>query len=281
MQSNATEATRMSNDLVLYEVAGETAWITLNRPEALNAINEEMRLGIVESCARAQADRKVQVVLVRGAGEKAFTVGGDLKERAQRNADPAKAQVSPLEARQARHMPGSPSPIEAFASLQKPAIALVHGYTVGAGLLIAMACDIRIAADNARLGVTEVRRGFMPASGGTQRLARIVGPAKALEICLSGELIDAREAYRIGLVNKLVSMDELTQAGEEMAASFVKGAPLALRYVKESVHKGVDLPLDQALRLESDLAAFVLTTEDSREGPRAFVEKRTPVWKGR
>ena len=271
----------MSNDKVLYEVSGQTAWITLNRPEALNAINEEMRLGIVEMCARAQADRDVQVVLVRGAGEKAFTVGGDLKERAQRNADPAEAQASPLEARQARQVPGSPSPIEAFALLQKPAIALLHGYTVGAGLLIAMACDIRIAADNTRLGVTEVRRGFMPASGGTQRLARIVGPAKALEICLSGDLIDASEAYRIGLVNKLVPVDQLTQAGEEMAASFAKGAPLALRYVKESVHKGIDLPLDQALRLESDLAAFVLTTEDSKEGPRAFVEKRPPVWKGR
>ena len=271
----------MSNDKVLYEVREQTAWITLNRPEALNAINEEMRGLIIEFCARAEADRDVQVVLFRGAGEKGFTVGGDLKERARRNAEPAAEQASPLEARQAKQAPGTHSPIDAVASLQKPSIALLHGYVVGAGLLIAMACDIRIAADNARLGVTEVRRGFMPASGGTQRLARLVGIAKALEICLSGELIDAGEAYRIGLVNKLVSVEELMRAGEEMAASFAKGAPLALRYVKESVHHGAGLPLAQGLRLESDLAALVLTTEDSKEGPRAFVEKRPPVWKGR
>ncbi len=271
----------MNNDKVLYEAKEQTAWITLNRPEALNAINEEMRHHIIEFCARAQADRNIQVVLFRGAGEKAFTVGGDLKERAQRNADPEEASVSPLEARQAKQAPGTHSPIDAVASLQKPTIALLHGYVVGAGLLIAMACDIRIAADNARLGVTEVRRGFMPASGGTQRLARLVGIAKALEICLSGELIDAREAYRIGLVNRLVPADELTRTGEEMAASFAKGAPLALRYIKESVHKGAGMPLEQALELESDLATLVLITADSKEGPRAFVEKRPPVWQGR
>ena len=271
----------MSEDKVLYEVRDQTAWITLNRPEALNAINEEMRRLIIEYCARAEADRNVQVVLFRGAGEKGFTVGGDIKERAGRNAEPATASASPLEARQAKQAPGVHSPIDAVALVQKPTIALLHGYAVGAGLLIAMACDIRIAAENARMGVTEVRLGFMPASGGTQRLARLVGAAKALEMCLSGALVDAREASRIGLVNKLVPVDELTRAGEEMAASFAKGAPLALRYIKESVHKGQGLPLEQALRLESDLATLVLTTEDSKEGPRAFVEKRPPAWKGR
>ena len=144
-----------------------------------------------------------------------------------------------------------------------------------------MACDIRIAADNARLGVTEVRRGFMPGSGGTQRLARLVGIAKALEFC-PVRRIDGppRKPTRIGLVNRLVSVDELTRTGEEMAASFAKGAPLALRYVKESIHKGAGLSLDQALGLEGDLATMVLTTEDSKEGPRAFVEKRTPRCEG-
>ncbi len=271
----------MNGDKVLYEVKEQTAWITLNRPEALNAINNEMRQSIIEFCIRAQADRDVQVVLFRGAGEKAFTVGGDLKERAQRNAGSAMEQVSPLEDRQAKQTPGTHSPVDAVASLQKPSIALLHGYSVGMGILLAMACDIRIAAENTRLGVTEVRRGFMPGSGGTQRLARLVGIAKALEICLSGELIDAQEAYRIGLVNKLVSVDELTRTGEEMAASFAHGAPLALRYIKESIHQGAGLPLEYGLRLEADLAAMVLTTEDSQEGPRAFVEKRTPQWKGR
>ena len=269
----------MNDEMVLYEVEEQTAWITLNRPEAMNAINEDMRQRLMECCNRAQSDGNVRVVLFRGAGEKAFSVGGDLKERARRNADAGAA--SPLEVRQARQTPGVHSPMDAVASVQKPTIALLHGYVVGAGLLIAMACDVRIAADDARLGVTEVRMGFMPGSGGTQRLARIVGIAKTLEICLSGELLDAREAYRIGLVNKLVSGGELPKAGREMAASFARGAPLALRYIKESVHKGADLPLEQALRVESDLATLVLTTDDSREGPRAFVENRPPAWQGR
>jgi enoyl-CoA hydratase/carnithine racemase len=204
-----------------------------------------------------------------------------LKERARRNTDEAPSSVSPLESRQMRYAPGIRSPIDAVAALQKPTICLMHGYGVGAGLLIGLACDIRIAADNAKLGITEVRRGFMGASGGTQRLLRLVGSAKALEICLSGELLDGREAYRIGLVNQLVPVSELVAAGEKLARSFVQGAPLALRYIKEAVYKGAELPLTQALQLESDLASMLLTTEDSKEGPRAFVEKRPPKWKGR
>jgi enoyl-CoA hydratase/carnithine racemase len=146
---------------------------------------------------------------------------------------------------------------------------------------MSLACDIRVAADNARLGLSEARLGFMPASGGTQRMARLVGIPKALEICMSGELIDAQEAHRIGLVNQVVPYSQLVAAGEKMAASFLKSAPLAVRYIKEAIYKGSELPLEQALRLESDLAAMVLTTEDAKEGPRAFVEKRAPVWKGR
>jgi len=271
----------MEDQKVLYEVRDKMAWVTLNRPEVMNAISEEMRQAIVEYCSRAQEDRDVQVVLFRGAGDKAFSVGGDLKERARRNADAPSSGVSPLEARQTRQVPGIHSFVDAVAALQKPTIALMHGYGVGAGLLIGLACDIRIAADNAKLGITEVRRGFMGASGGTQRLLRLVGSAKALEICLSGDLVDGREAYRIGLVNQLVPVEELVGAGEKLARSFAQGAPLALRYIKEAVHKGGELPLTQALRLESDLASMLLSTEDSKEGPRAFVEKRPPVFKGR
>lgn len=270
----------MEEQKVLYEVRDKMAWITLNRPEVMNAINEEMRQGLISYCRMAEEDRDVQVVLFRGAGDKAFSVGGDLKERAKRN-EAASGTVSPLETRQARYAPGIHSPMDAVAVLQKPTIALMHGYGVGAGLLIGLACDIRIAADNAKLGITEVRRGFMGASGGTQRLLRLVGTAKALEICLSGDLVDGREAYRIGLVNQLVPVSDLVEAGEKMARSFAQGAPLALRYIKEAVHKGAELPLPQALQLESDLSGMLQTTEDSREGPRAFVEKRPPKWKGR
>lgn len=266
---------------VLYEVKDQIAWITLNRPDALNAVNREMQRLIIDYARMADEDSAIQVVVFRGAGEKAFSVGGDIKERARGNAEFAAPTESPLVSRQNRFTPGVRTPPQAIAALNKVSIALVHGYVVGTGLLMSLACDIRIAAENAKLGLTEVRLGFMPASGGTQRLARIVGIAKALEICLSGELYSADEAHRIGLVNKVVAFSELIPAGEQMARSFGKGAPLALRYIKEAIHKGSQLPLDQGLRLESDLAGMVLNTEDAKEGPRAFVEKRPPVWKGR
>lgn len=271
----------MEGQKVLYEIKDAIAWITLNRPESMNAVNQQMRNDIINFCQQANEDREVHVVIFKGAGEKAFSVGGDLKDRARANETPETAASSPLESRQARFAPGVHTLPQAIAAITKPTMQLAHGYTVGTGLLMGLACDIRIAADNAKLGLSEVRRGFMPASGGTQRMARLVGIAKALEICMSGELVDAQEAHRIGLVNRVVPYEQLIPAGEQMAKSFIKSAPLAVRYIKEAIHKGSELSLEQALRLEADLAAFVLTTEDSKEGPRAFVEKRAPVWKGR
>jgi enoyl-CoA hydratase len=272
----------MEAQKVLYEVKNHIAWITLNRPEALNAVDREMRGEIIDFCRQAEEDRDVQVVVFKGNGEKAFSVGGDVKERARVNAAAPTAEAeSALVLRQEKYTAGIQTPPQAIAALDKISMALVHGYVVGTGLLMSLACDIRIAAEGARLGLSEIRLGFMPASGGTQRLARLVGIPKALEICLSGELYDAREAYRIGLVNQLVAFDQLIAAGEKMAASFIKGAPLALRYIKEAIYKGSELSLDQGLRLESDLARMVLMTEDAKEGPRAFVEKRPPAWKGR
>jgi enoyl-CoA hydratase len=271
----------MADPKVLYEVKENIAWITLNRPESLNAVNREMSKDIVDFCRRAHEDREVQVVIFKANGEKSFSVGGDIKDRAKANAAAAEPE-SPLVIRQAKYAAGISTPPQAIAALSKISIALVHGYVVGTGLLMSLACDIRIAADNARLGLSEVRLGFMPASGGTQRMARLVGGIpKALEICLSGELYDAQEAYRIGLVNQLVTYDQLIPAGKRVAASFVKGAPLALRYIKEAIYKGSELSLEQGLRLESDLAGMVLNTEDAKEGPKAFVEKRPPAWKGK
>jgi enoyl-CoA hydratase len=271
----------MEDQKVLYEVQDKIAWIVLNRPESLNAVNREMTKSIIDFCHQADEDRNVQVVIFRASGEKAFSVGGDIKDRARANAAAATAEAeSPLVIRQMKHTAVNTAP-QAIAALNKISIALIHGYVVGTGLLMSLACDIRIADENARLGLSEVRLGFMPASGGTQRLARIVGIAKALEICLSGELYEAQEAHRIGLVNQVVPFEKLIETGERMANSFTKGAPLALRYIKEAIYQGSELSLEQGLRLESDLAAMLLTTEDSKEGPRAFVEKRPPVWKGR
>ena len=248
----------MSDEKVLYEVKDKIAWITLNRPESLNAVNRDMVKSMVGFCRDAEEDPNVQVAIFKANGERAFSVGGDIKDRS---------------------IPGTPAP--AIAAMNKITIALLHGYTVGTGLLMALACDIRIAAEGARLGVSEVRLGFMAGSGGTQRLPRLVGIPKALEICLSGELYDAAECHRIGLVNQLVPYDQLIPAGEKMAASFLKGAPLALRYIKEAIYKGSEMTLEQGLRYESDLQSMVMQTEDAKEGPRAFVEKRPANWKGR
>ena len=271
----------MTEEKVLYEVKDKIAWITLNRPESLNAVNRDMVKSIVGYCREAEEDPKVQVLILKANGERAFSVGGDIKDRARQNAIAVEQTESPLVQRQAKNtaIPGTPAP--AIAAMNKITIALLHGYTVGTGLLMSLACDIRIAAEGARLGVSEVRLGFMAGSGGTQRMARLVGIPKALEICLSGELYDAQECYRIGLVNQLVPYDQLIPAGEKMAASFLKGAPLALRYIKEAIYKGSEMTLEQGLRFESDLQSMVMQTEDAKEGPRAFVEKRPPVWKGR
>ena len=271
----------VADEKVLYEVKDRIAWITLNRPESLNAVNRDMVKSIVGYCRQAEEDRDVQIVIFKGNGERAFSVGGDIKDRARNNALQIEQTESPLVQRQSRNtaIPGTPAP--AIAAMNKITIALLHGYTVGTGLLMSLACDIRIAAEGARLGVSEVRLDFMAGSGGTQRLPRLVGIPKALEICLSGELYDAAECYRIGLVNQLVPYQQLIPAGEKMAQSFLKGAPLALRYIKEAIYKGSEMTLEQGLRYESDLQSMVMQTEDAKEGPRAFVEKRPANWIGR
>ena len=268
-------------DKVLYEVKDKIAWITLNRPESLNAVNREMVKQIVDYCREANEDRNVQIVIFKANGERAFSVGGDIKDRARANAAATSEAESPLVLRQARYTatPGTPAP--AIAAINKITMALVHGYCVGTGLLMSLACDIRIAAEGARLGVTEVRLGFMPGSGGTQRMARLIGIPKALEICMSGELYEAQECHRIGLVNQVVPFEQLIPAGEKMAQSFLKGAPLAVRYIKEAIYKGSEMTLEQGLRYESDLQSMLMNTEDAKEGPKAFVEKRPPNWKGR
>ena len=272
----------MEDQKVLYEVKDKIAWITLNRPESLNAVTREMVKLIVGYCREANEDRNVQIVIFKANGDRSFSVGGDIKDRARANAAaPAEEPESPLVLRQARNagIPGTPAP--AIAAINKVTMALIHGYCVGTGLLISLACDIRIAAEGARLGVTEIRLGFMPGSGGTQRLARLVGIPKALEICMSGELYDAQECHRIGLVNQVVPYHQLNPAGEKMAQSFLKGAPLALRYIKEAIYRGGELTLEQGLRYEADLQSMLMQTEDAREGPRAFVEKRPANWKGK
>jgi enoyl-CoA hydratase len=260
---------------VVYEIKNRIVWITLNRPEAMNAMNQEMSGEIVSACRRAEQDESIGVVIFTGAGDKAFSSGMDLKERAQG------APVPPIERRQVKTAPEANTPTKAVAALAKPTIAVINGYAVGGGLELALACDLRIAAEDAKMGLTEVRHGIIPGAGGTQRLARVLGVAKALELCLSGQLIDGRESFRIGLIHQVVAREELAAAAERLAETLLKGAPLSLRFIKEAILKGSDLPLEEGLRLEADLSALIAATEDAKEGPRAFAEKRPVVWKGK
>lgn len=266
----------MNYETIIYEVKNHIGYITLNRPEVMNAISFQMNREILDVCDQVRRDPAVRVVILTGAGEKAFCTGLDLKERAK-EVD----ETTLFDKRRARNLPGIHSHHQAMAAIDKPTIAAVRGWTVAGGLEMALACDIRVAAEDAKLGMMEVRRGRLGGAGGTQRLPRLIGTAKALEICLTGEPVNAAEAYRIGLVNRVVPADQLMAAAEEIAGKICLGAPLSLIAIKEAITKGVELPLDEGLKLESELAMLLSNTEDQKEGSRAFAEKRPPQWKGR
>jgi enoyl-CoA hydratase/carnithine racemase len=261
-------------EAIVVSIEDHVATLTLNRPDAMNAFNQQMTRELVAACAALNDDPEVRVVILTGAGDRAFSAGLDLKERAAE-------QVSFIEKRAGRVRPGIATSHRAVASLDRPTIAAIRGYALGGGLEVALACDLRIAASDAKLGLTEIRRGIMPGAGGTQRLARLVGPGHALKIALTGEPVDAAEAYRIGLVNEVVEPDDLLPAARRLAATINKGAPISARYIKEAINTGLDVPLDVGLRLEADLSTLLAQTEDSKEGPRSFVEKRPAVWQGR
>ena len=271
----------MADEKVLYEVQGKIAWITLNRPESLNAVNREMVKAIVDYCHHAEEDPTVQVAIFKANGERAFSVGGDIKDRARNNAIDIEQQDSPLALRQAKHtaVPGTPAP--AIAAMNKITIALLHGYTVGTGLLMALACDIRIASETASFGQPEINLGIIPGGGGTQRLTRLVGEGKAMEMILTGEIIDARTAFLIGLVNHVVPAEQLEAKTMEIANRIAEKSPIALQLAKEAVKIASRSNLDEGLRREVDLFALCFSTEDKDEGVSAFLEKRKAAFKGK
>ncbi len=264
----------MAFEVLQFEVKHSIAYLTMNRPDALNALNRKMTEEIVAACEQINARDDIHVSIITGAGPKAFSAGLDLKERV---AD----ESSIVGRRQARHAARIVAHHQAIASLKKPIIAAVNGYAVGGGLEIALACDIRIGSTNARFGLTEVRRGMIPGAGGTQRLPRIVGRAKALEMILKGQVIGAEEALKIGLLSQVVEPEALIPAAEAAAREILEGAPIALQFAKEAVNRGMEMTLEDGIKLEIDLSSLLRTTEDCLEGPRAFVEKRKPVWKGK
>ncbi len=263
-------------ETIIYEKKEHIAYITLNRPSALNARNSQMTRELSSAYGEVRDDPDVWVLIISGAGERAFCAGRDLKEAA------AAEETSIVESRRARAL--TPGDTYVLDNLDKPVIAAIHGFCLGGGLELALACDIRIASEDLAIGQTEVGLiGGLPGSGGIQRLSRLVGRGFASEMVLLAGRIDAQEAYRIGLVNKVVPRAELMPTAEKMAQTIASYSPVAVRYAKEAIRKGLEMTLEQGLALDKTLSALIGTTEDSRsrEGPKAFAEKRKPVWKGR
>lgn len=260
----------MSDDTtVLLDRDGVVALVTLNRPESMNAINLQMRRDIAETIKAAEADRASRAIVIRGAGDKAFCAGADVKE--------FKAAESLNAARLQREPPGWN---DVIAACRKPTIAAIKGFCLGGGLELALACDIRIASPEAIFGLPESRLAIIPGAGGTQRLPRVVGVGHAMRLILTGERIDAQEAHRIGLVSEIVPEDELVTSAVELARRISEGGPLALAYAKEAIRRGVELPIADGLRLEADLATLLTNTADRLEGAAAFRERRRPSYRG-
>ena len=260
----------MSYTAIRYEVDDGLATVTMNRPDVHNAMNDAMRRELTEVFTKLVTDDTVRVVVVTGEGERAFSAGADIREFVDVGGITGyREHRKRLDFRQA--MDRCPQPI----------IAAIRGYAFGGGLEMALACDIRIASDDAQLGLTEVNLAIIPGGGGTQRLPRLLGRGKALEMILTGARIKADEALRLGLVERVVPAAELRKAALDFARTIADKAPIALRYAKEAVVKGLELPLADGLRLEGDLSALLRTTEDRLEGAKAFLEKRKPRWSGR
>lgn len=259
----------MAWQTIRYELAEGVATVTLDRPDVHNAMNEAMRQELTRCFSEVAASDDVRVIVVTGAGERAFSAGADIREFV--------APQAPTRFRESRKRVDFRAVMD---RCPQPIIAAIRGYAFGGGLELALACDIRIAGDDARLGLTEIDLAIIPGGGGTQRLPRLVGRGKALEMILSGARIDAREALRIGLVERVVPAAEVLAAARELARTLAAKAPVALRYAKEAIVKGLELPLADGLRLEHDLATLLRTTEDRIEGAKAFLEKRKPRFTG-
>ena len=262
-----SDATRY--EAIRYEQADGVATVTLNRPDVHNAMNQAMRRELLEVFTRLRGDDAVRAVVVTGAGEKAFSAGADIREFLE--------PPVPTQFREARRRVDFRREME---RCPQPIIAAIRGFALGGGLELALACDIRIAGEDSQLGLTEVNLAIIPGGGGTQRLPRLVGRGKALEMILTGARVDAREALRIGLVERVVPAAEVQSSAQALAKTLAERAPVAMRYAKEAVVKGLGLPLEDGLRLENDLATLLRTTEDRIEGAKAFLEKRKPRFTG-
>lgn len=262
--------------VVLYEKKDRTGYVTLNRPEAMNAVNLEVVRELSRIWDEVREDPDVWTVIVTGAGDRAFSAGYDLKEvdqmrkQAEKEGRPFVLPVMEM---------GWPP--RGMIEVWKPFIAAIKGVAFGAGLELAMTCDLRVAGDSARFGLPEVKQAIIPGGGGTQRLPRLVPFGIALEALVTGDPLSAADAHRFGLVNRLVPSDKVMETAKALAQRINENGPLAVRAAKEAAYRGVRMPLDEGLRLEALLEIRSFLTADAVEGPRAFAEKRKPRYSGK
>lgn len=265
---------------LIYEKRGHIAHITLNRPEVRNAMNPELMVRLADAWLDYADDDNLRVAIITGAGDRAFSSGADLK----RLIPLFTGARSPEDDWDRRLQEDRALPRTALLrgyQLYKPIVSAINGFCLAAGTELIQATDIRIAAEHATFGLTEVVRAIIPAGGGLTRLPRQIPYAKAMEILLVGDSVTAREAHRIGLVNEVVPASELMATAERFAAKIAANGPLAVRKIKEAVLRTSGLPLEDAYRIEDECVLEVMRSEDAREGPRAFIEKREPQYKGR
>lgn len=254
---------------VLVEQSGRTAWVTLNRPEKLNALNNDLLKELDLAFAGLEEDAEVGAVVVTGAGEKAFVAGADISEL--KDLDSATARAQALKGQEV---------FNRIERMPKPVIAAVNGFALGGGCELALACHIRIASENARFGLPEVSLGIIPGYGGTQRLPRLVGKSAALDMILTGDMVGAADALRMGLVSRVVPQADLKALAEKMATTILSRGPLALRSALTAVHEGIEMPLSKGLEFEAALFGLLANSADMKEGMGAFLEKRPAAFKG-
>ena len=266
----AVSATVLTLANVLYEKKGAIAYVTVNRPKLLNALNTQTWRDLRTAFEDAQNDANVRGVILTGAGDKAFIAGADIGELAHATAIDTE--------RSSRFGQGV---LDLVENLGKPVIAAVNGFALGGGCETSMACTMRIAVEHAKFGQPEVKLGLLPGAGGTQRLPRLVGKGRALQLILSGEMISAQEAYRIGLVNEVVPAADLIPRAEAILKEIAANAPIAIKYSLEAVNKGMDTSQSEGFALEASYFGLCAGTEDKKEGTAAFLEKRAPQFHGR
>ena len=265
--SSATEL-RLEN--VLYAKKGSIAYVTVNRPKVLNALNTATWTDLQTAFERAQADTSVRGVILTGAGDKAFIAGADIGEL---------AHLGAYEAEQSSRL--GQGVLDFIENLGKPVIAAINGFALGGGCETAMACTLRIAAEHARFGQPEVKLGLLPGGGGTQRLPRLVGKGRALQLILTGETISAQDAYRMGLVNEVVAAGSLVDRAEAILKQVAVNAPIAVKFSLDAVNKGLETSQGAGLALEAAYFGICAASEDKQEGTSAFLEKRVPQFQGR